>query len=45
MHACMQKLDGWLKEFLVSSKELGMNTEDEPVNEVELNYNNILHNA
>ena len=40
----MQKLvDGWLKKFLVSSEELDINTEDEPVNEVELNYE--LHNA
>ena len=40
----MQKLvDGWLKKFLVSSEEFDINTEDEPVNEVELNHE--LHNA
>ena len=39
----MQKLvDGWLKKFLVSSEELDTNTEDDPSNEVELNYE--LHN-
>jgi chromosome condensin MukBEF complex kleisin-like MukF subunit len=40
----MQKLvDGWLKKFLVSSEELDVNTEDEPVIEVELNHE--LHNT
>ena len=40
----MQKLmDRWLKKFFVWWEELDINTEDEPVNEVELNYE--LHTA
>ena len=37
-------MDGWLKKFLVSPEELDINTEDEPVNEVKLNYE-LLHDA